>query len=62
MPFTIPEALTRVGFPAEQAKLLGRLTGNDTPLQGTFTMNGATWRVLSVQAELDSWLLHARIG
>ena len=41
MPFTIPEALTRVGFPAEQAKLLGRLTGNDTPLQGTFTMNGA---------------------
>lgn len=42
MPFTIPEALTRVGFPAEQAKLLGRLTGNDAPLQGTFTLNGAT--------------------
>lgn len=34
-----------------------------TPVVGSrFTMNGATWRVLSVQAELDSWLLHARIG
>jgi len=34
-----------------------------TPAVGArFTMNGKTWRVLSVQSELDSWLLHARIG
>lgn len=34
-----------------------------TPVVGSrFTMNGFNWRVLSVQAELDSWLLHARIG
>lgn len=34
-----------------------------TPVTGSrFTMNGFTWRVLSVQAELDSWLLHARVG
>ena len=42
MSFTIPEALTRVGVPAEVAKLIGRLTGNDARLQGTFTLNGAT--------------------
>lgn len=27
-----------------------------------FTMLGLKWRVLSVQAEIDCWLLHARIG
>lgn len=46
MPFTIPEALTRVGFPVEQAKQLGALTGTGTgpggSLGGTFTLNGAT--------------------
>ena len=46
MPFTIPEALTRVGFPVEQAKQLAALTGTGTgpggSLGGTFTLNGAT--------------------
>jgi hypothetical protein len=42
MPFTTAEAMTRVGFPPEQAKLVAGLVGGNTPLQGTFTMNGAT--------------------
>lgn len=34
-----------------------------TPKVGAlFTMLGTTWRVLTVQSELDCWLLHARVG
>lgn len=34
-----------------------------TPVVGAqFTMLGITWRVLTVQSELDCWLLHARVG
>jgi len=50
MPFTIPEALTRIGVPHEVAKYEGRLTGNDTTLQGTFTLNGATNVVVAAPA------------
>lgn len=34
-----------------------------TPLAGAeFTYAGSTWRVLSVQAELDAWQMHVRRG
>jgi len=34
-----------------------------TPVVGSsFTMLGTTWRVLTVQSELDCWLLHVRVG
>jgi len=34
-----------------------------TPVTGSqFTMFGTSWRVLTVQSELDCWLLHARVG
>jgi len=34
-----------------------------TPKVGSlFTMLGTTWRVLTVQSELDCWLLHVRVG
>jgi hypothetical protein len=34
-----------------------------TPVVGSqFTMGGTSWRVLTVQTELDCWLLHARVG
>lgn len=34
-----------------------------TPVSGSqFAMSGTTWRVLTVQSELDCWLLHARVG
>ena len=34
-----------------------------TPVVGArFVMNGKAWRVLTVQAELDGWLMHARVG
>lgn len=34
-----------------------------TPVVGSyFTMLGTKWRVLTVQSELDCWLLHARVG
>ena len=42
MPFTTAEALTRVGFPPEQAKIMASMVGGNTPLQGTFTLNGVT--------------------
>ncbi|MGL4813514.1 MAG: hypothetical protein ACRCXM_17225 [Beijerinckiaceae bacterium] len=42
MPFTVPEALMRVGVPAEVAKLEAQMMGLSSNLQGTFTLNGST--------------------
>ena len=53
MPFTTAEALTRVGFPPEQAKIMASMVGANTPLQGTFTLNGAT-NVAVVNANLKA--------
>lgn len=53
MPFTIPEALTRVGFPPEQAKQIAALTGTGQGLSGTFTLNGAT-NVVVANANLQA--------